>query len=157
VALGAPLVVAGLLVAIPLLDRAPDTDPRRRVVPLALLAALFVVAGALTIVSLVEDAGDAGFVEAEAEAARQGRRARALAADHGVPTAGGLAVFQTEPGARARALWGVHCAGCHEGDERQGPELGPGFGSRAHIRDLLRDPGGPRFFGPTGKSQMPPV
>jgi ubiquinol-cytochrome c reductase cytochrome b subunit len=157
VALGAPVVIGGILIALPLIDRGPTTDPRRRVVPLALLATLLVGGGVLTALSLGQDAGDPKYQEARRVAEEQGARARALAGAHGVPPAGGLAVYGVEPGARARAVWEATCKACHEGAEREGPEIGPGFGSRAMLTAFLRDPSGPRFFGVTELKKMEPV
>jgi ubiquinol-cytochrome c reductase cytochrome b subunit len=68
-----------------------------------------------------------------------------------------MAVFTTAPHYRARKLYAQYCAGCHNGAERKGPELGPGYNSRAWIRAFLLDPSGPRFFGPTKIDDMKPV
>src|SRR5690606_32217774 len=122
-----------------------------------LLAAIFAGGGVLTAVSLAEDAGDPEHQASVAAAEAQARRARALAREHGVPAAGGLAVYATEPLSRAPTTFAERCAGCHQGDEREGPEIGPGFGSRAHLRAFLLDPGGERFFGRTSINLMRPV
>jgi ubiquinol-cytochrome c reductase cytochrome b subunit len=157
VALGAPVVVGGILLALPFIDRGPDTDPRRRVLPLALLSAVLAGGGALTAISMIEDARDEQYRKGLEDAEARGKHAMALARQHGVPAAGGLAVYATEPGFRARELWAARCAGCHEGDERKGPEIGPGFGSRDHLREFLKDPSGERFFGVTQIQGMKPV
>jgi ubiquinol-cytochrome c reductase cytochrome b subunit len=150
VALGAPVVIGGLLLALPFVDRADSTDPRRRIGPLAILFVVFAAAGGLTAISLAADADDAGYQAAMTTARRQGEAARAAAKARGVPPVGGLGVL------RAEQTW-ASCQGCHAGDARKGPEIGPGFGSRAYLEELLRDPAGERFFGVTSINQMPPI
>ncbi|HLU67225.1 MAG TPA: cytochrome b N-terminal domain-containing protein [Kofleriaceae bacterium] len=157
VALGAPAIVGVLLFALPLIDRGASRCPLRRWKPLALLGALAVATGALTVVSLVEDASDPQYQAALGRAEEQARRARTLALMNGVPPAGGPAVFTTEPHHRARTIWAEACAGCHQGDALEGPEIGPGYNSRGWIRAFLLDPSGPRFFGPTEMRGMDPV
>jgi mono/diheme cytochrome c family protein len=58
-------------------------------------------------------------------------------------------VYTTAPYYRERKLWAEHCAGCHTGDERKGPEIGPGYNSREWIRGFLLDPSHDRYFGRT--------
>jgi ubiquinol-cytochrome c reductase cytochrome b subunit len=157
VALGAPLVAGVVLVALPFLDRGPDRDPRRRLAFLGVLFAGFAVTAGLTAVSYLDDAGDPALQERLAEAEARAAKARALALEHGVPAEGGVAVFTMDPEYRVRALWREHCAGCHEGGERKGPEIVAGYNSRAWIRDFLRDPSGDRFFGVTKIDKMKPV
>lgn len=149
VALGAPLVVGGVLFALPLVDRGPERSPRRRLFALAVVLGGLAATGALTAVSYQADAADPELAEREVASARQAARARRLAREHGVPAAGGTAVYTTAPFYRARALWAEHCAACHEGDERKGPLIEPGYNSRAWIRAFLLDPSGDAFFGRT--------
>lgn len=157
VALGTPVIVGGVLLALPFVDRGPSRSPRRRIVYLAVLGVGFAAAGALTIVSFAEDASDPAVAEAAAEAEEQADRARALALEHGVPAAGGVAVYTMDPAYQAQKLWAEDCAACHEGAEREGPEIGPGYNSRDWIRAFLRNPSGPQFFGPTEIDTMKPV
>jgi ubiquinol-cytochrome c reductase cytochrome b subunit len=155
VALGAPVLVGGVLFALPILDRGADRSPRRRIVALAIVLGGFAVTGVLTMISFNADASDPALVEREAESAKLAATARRLAREHGVPAAGGTAVYTTAPFYRARALWTEHCEGCHEGDERKGPLIGPGYNSRAWIRGMLMTPSGDDYFGRTkiGKSE----
>ena len=161
VALGLPVIVGAVLLGLPLADRGPDRSPRKRAAYLAILFAGFLLAGLLTAQSFLEDAGDPAFAKRMAESEKLATRARELAEEHGVPPAGGYAVFRqgAEPdeGAEALAIWKADCAACHEGDDRSGPELGPGYNSRAWIRDFLKNPSGPRFFGTTKIDGMEPV
>ncbi|HVK74479.1 MAG TPA: cytochrome b N-terminal domain-containing protein [Kofleriaceae bacterium] len=161
VALGLPVVVGGALIALPLIDRGVDRSPRRRAWVIALVGAGFAGAAALTVMSIRADQADPELVKREAASAQQGRRARALAKQHGVPAAGGTAVYATAPFFRARALWAEHCAGCHAGAERKGPAIGPGYNDRAWIRGFLQAPSGDLYFGhtklATSEDAMAPV
>ena len=157
VALGMPAVLGGFLLALPFIDRGASRSPRRRWKQLGALGALGALLAALTVLSVREDAADPRHAEGLERAEEQARHARTLALEHGVPPAGGTAVYATEPLARARQIWKEECAGCHQGPERSAPEIGPGYNSRAWVRDFLREPAGPRFFGPTEHRGMPPV
>jgi ubiquinol-cytochrome c reductase cytochrome b subunit len=135
VALGAPVLIGGVLFALPIIDRGADRHPRRRVLALGLVLGGFAAAGALTMISFSAD-------DADPELAQ--------------PAAGGTAVYSTAPFNQARALWHEHCAGCHTApttpgveDERKGPLLGPGYNSRAWIRGMLTTPSGDAYFGRT--------
>ena len=157
VALGLPAVLGGFLIALPLIDRGATRSPRSRWKQLAALGVIGVLMIGLTAVSFREDGADPQVAKRNHEAEERAQRARTLALLYGVPAAGGSAVWDREPHARARALWREHCAGCHQGGKRQGPEIGPGYNSRAWIRDFLEAPSGPRFFGPTRIRGMDPV
>ncbi|HUQ00981.1 MAG TPA: cytochrome b N-terminal domain-containing protein [Kofleriaceae bacterium] len=155
VALGAPVLVGGVLFALPILDRGADRSPRRRILALALVLGGFAVTGALTMISFNADAADKALTEREAVSEKLAVKARRLAREHGVPAAGGTAVYTTTPFYRARVLWTEHCGGCHQGKERKGPLIGPGYNSRAWIRGMLTTPSGDEYFGRTkiGKSE----
>ena len=157
VALGMPVVVGGVLLGLPFLDRGADRSPKARALFLSIIALGVVGFGMLTVISFREDAADEQLQERMVEAEEQAELARSLAKENGVPAAGGTAVFTTAPHYRAKQLWTEHCAACHEGEEREGPEIGPGYNSRAWIRDFLKNPAGPRFFGVTDIDDMDPV
>ncbi len=159
VALGAPVLVGGILLALPFLDRGPSNNPRKRIPYLAALGVVFAVAGGLTLVSYMEDRGSDAFQKAKAEAHESAQKARALAVEYGVPPAGGPAVFTLEPGYLGKKLFERDCAGCHAGsiNDRKGPEILPGFNNREYIAALLRNPSANRFFGPTKLDDMKPV
>jgi len=76
-------------------------------------------------------------------------KARRLAREHGVPAAGGTAVFQTAPYWKARVLWKQQCVHCHAGDDRKAPLIGAGHGDRIWIKAFLQDPSGDAFYGRT--------
>lgn len=145
-----PGLVLGFLVAMPLLDRTPaegQGSPRRRRLVLATFFALCAGITALTAASLARDAGDAEHGKQVAKAEAQATRARRLARIYGVPPAGGLAVYQTVPMWRGRALWETQCKDCHQGKDRKGPLIEAGYGSRAWIARFFADPGGDEFYG----------
>lgn len=151
VALAAPAVVGGALVALPLVDRGPSRAPRRRLAYLGGLAGLLALIAGLTVVSLVADASNDELAKRDAKAGQRAALARRLARDNGVPASGGGEVFWTSPMARARALFHVRCKNCHGADskDRKGPIIGPGHGNRAWIKAFVKNPGGDAFWGRT--------
>lgn len=162
VALGTPVVVGAVLIGLPFFDRGPDRSPKKRIIPLVLVAAGFVGAGVLTVLSFHQDAGDPKLAERQDKAEKRAALARKLAVENGVPAAGGRAVFTTAPFYRARTLWAKHCAGCHDDKvERKGPLIGPGYNTREWIKGFLTEPGGEHYFGHTKLAKadeaMPPV
>jgi ubiquinol-cytochrome c reductase cytochrome b subunit len=157
VALGAPVVIGGVLLLLPFVDRGPDRCPLGRWKQLSALGLVFVVLGGLTVISFVEDGSDVDYQKGIATSEVLSRKARGLALEHGVPPGGGTSVFETEKFFRARAIWREDCAACHEGKERKGPAIGPGYNSRAWIRAFLQNPNDKRFFGLTKIDDMEPV
>ncbi len=161
VELGLPAVIGGVLIGLPFVDRGDDRSPRRRAAFLAVLGVGVVVAILLTVLSFRADANDPKYSEQQAESEKRATLARKLAIEHGVPAAVGYAVFnvvaKNDRAAAAKALWDAECAGCHQGGDRSGPEIGPGYNSRAWFRAFLLDPSGERFFGRTGINKMKPV
>jgi len=157
VALGTPVVVGGILLALPFVDRRDSRSPGRRWKELTAVALLAVAAGGLVVISFMEDRGDDRYQKGVKASEEQARRARTLALEQGVPPAGGTSVYSTERFARARAVWRDDCAGCHEGRARKGPEIASGYNSRDWVRAFLQNPGDKRFFGVTGINEMKPV
>ena len=156
VALAAPAVIFGTLIALPFVDRGPSRSPRERK---KFLAVIFTgVVGTLVLIGLarLDDARDENYQLARAEATKQAERALALSKE-GVATEGGHAVWENEPYFHAKKLWDQECSSCHQGESRKGPLIEAGYNSRAWIRDFLLAPDGPRFFGPSGLGQMKPV
>jgi len=157
VALGLPVVVGGVLFAIPFLDRGESRNPRARAKYLSLLGVGVVLAGVLTFLSFSEDASDDGYQRRTKQAHARAKLARSLAKTHGVPAAGGVAVYAQQPHYAAKKLWAKHCKSCHEGKSRKGPEIVAGYNSRAWVRAFLLNPNDKRFFGVTGINKMKPV
>jgi ubiquinol-cytochrome c reductase cytochrome b subunit len=164
VALVAPAIVAGLLVALPLLDRGPSTAPSSRKPWLGALAAMFTVIGVLTVMSFAADAGDEDLAEREAFAQKRADKARQLAATYGISAAGPQDLFTAnEPMYRARVLYAQRCATCHDAEsaDRKGPIIGAGHHSRAWLRGFLKAPNAPAYWGKTklafNEAAMKPV
>jgi ubiquinol-cytochrome c reductase cytochrome b subunit len=157
VALGMPVVIGGILLSLPFVDRRPSRGPRDRWWQLAALGLVAVVMGGLMVVSFVEDGGDEQYQKGIAASEEQARKARTLALHEGVPPAGGTSVYAKERFSRAREIWREDCAACHQGSERKGPEIGPGYNSRAWVRAFLQNPSDERFFGLTDIDEMKPV
>jgi ubiquinol-cytochrome c reductase cytochrome b subunit len=152
VAMAAPAIVGGFLIALPLLDRSAATDPTTRKRWLAGVVAVFVVIGSLTLASFVADSGDEDLEERQTFAQKRAEQARALAAKSGVPATGPQDLLATAlPMYRARTLFAQRCASCHDegSDERKGPIIGPGHGSRAWLQGFLKAPSDPAYWGKT--------
>ncbi|MCW5806530.1 MAG: cytochrome b N-terminal domain-containing protein [Deltaproteobacteria bacterium] len=149
VALAAPAIVGGFLVALPLLDRGPSRRVRARLPWLGGLAGLLALIGALTMMSFARDANDGALAKRQERARAVAARARELAKTHGVPSSGGQDVWLAAPGARGRKVFADNCRGCHEDVERRAPLITAGHGDRAWMRDFLSDPSGDKFWGRT--------
>jgi ubiquinol-cytochrome c reductase cytochrome b subunit len=148
-ALGAPAVAIGLLVMMPFIDRSPTTSPSQRKLPLLLGLGLMATVTALTMVSWSNDRSDDQLAERQKLDDKKADRARSLAVLHGVPIAGGNAVFETPTMYRARTLYKNACADCHNGKDRKAPEIVAGYGNRAYYAAFIKDPSGDRFYGRT--------
>jgi ubiquinol-cytochrome c reductase cytochrome b subunit len=152
VAMVAPALVAGLLVALPLVDRSESNDPRARKPWLAALVVMFAVIGLLTAMSFRRDANDADLAKRQDHADKRAAKARDLAAKGGVPATGAQDLFAANvPMYRARMIYAQRCASCHDeaSDERKGPIIAAGHKSRAWLRGFLQDPSGPAYWGKT--------
>jgi ubiquinol-cytochrome c reductase cytochrome b subunit len=149
-ALGVPLVVGALLAYVPWL-------PKRAA--LSVIAGILVAALGLGLLARRDDARSTVFQRNRARADAEAKRALALAR-LGVPPAGGVAVYENDPVARARTLFAARCAGCHvlgAVGEPRGPLL-TRWSSRAWLADFLQRPDDPDYFGRTKKlHQMKPV
>jgi ubiquinol-cytochrome c reductase cytochrome b subunit len=162
-ALIAPAIVAGFLVALPVLDRAADRGWRARKRWLGGLAGMVAAIAALTVASVAGDAADDDLGRREQAAARQAGRARALALQYGVPATGPRDLADGAPMHRARELFAQRCQGCHDASskDRKGPIIAAGHGNRAWLRDFLLHPSSDAHWGKTklGKSDdaMRPV
>ncbi len=143
VAMAAPAVVGGILVALPLLDRSPSRAIQKRVVYVGAVFGLFAVIAALTITSLASDTG--------VKPDKDGPRARELAMTYGVPVTGALDVYKTPPMWKARTQFEQRCKSCHDAKsaERKGPIIGVGHGNRAWLRGMVLAPSSEPYWGHT--------
>jgi ubiquinol-cytochrome c reductase cytochrome b subunit len=150
-ALAIPAIVAGALVALPLVDRAPSRAPRQRLPYLGGLAGLCAAIAALTFASLASDAGNAALAKRQAAADQRAQLARKLARDYGVPATGAGDVFWAAPMAKGRALFATRCKTCHDAGskDRKGPIIAPGHGDRRWLEAMIRDPSSDAFWGRT--------
>lgn len=151
-ALVAPALVAGLLVALPLVDRRPSAELRSRLPWLGALAGMLVAIGVLTAMSFAADAGDADLAKRQAEAEKYAAKTRELAANAGVPATGPQDLIAANtPMYRARLLYEQRCASCHDAksDERKGPIIEAGHMSRTWLREFLKAPSAPAYWGLT--------
>jgi ubiquinol-cytochrome c reductase cytochrome b subunit len=153
VAMVAPAIVGGFLVALPLLDKGPERAARTRVLWLGALAGLLAVITGLSVMSLARDDRDEDLAKRQAEAETLATRARALAKEYGVPATGGAEIWSVAPMWKGRTLFAKMCAGCHDPAsapaDRIGPIIRPGHGNRDWIRAFLKAPNGPDFWGRT--------
>ena len=147
-ALAAPVVVGGLLVGLPFVDREPDRSPKKRLPYVGAVVGLFVLIGVLTLKSYAGDAGDAELAKREQAADMLASRARALAVKNGVPVTGGIDVFKTVPMYLPRAIFEQKCKSCHAADskDRKGPIIAAGHGNRAWLKGFLQAPSGEPYW-----------
>jgi ubiquinol-cytochrome c reductase cytochrome b subunit len=157
-AIGAPLVAAALLFGLPFIDRAKSRRPLERKLAVGAVMLLLFGVAALGAAGGVADARNAGYQKFRQRAEKASERALTLA-EKGVPPAGGAALDENDPLARARHLYQERCSGCHmldgEGD-RRAPDL-DGWSSRAWLRAFLKAPEDDRFYGKTKIRGMKPV
>jgi mono/diheme cytochrome c family protein len=151
VAMAAPAVVGGFLLALPLLDHGTERRLRKRRLWLGVLAGLFATIGALTVASFTRDANDPELAKRISKSEARANRARKLAVANGVPVTGALDVFKTPKLWKARSLFASRCASCHDAGskDRKGPVIAPGHGDRAWLTAFLKAPGGDSFYGQT--------
>jgi mono/diheme cytochrome c family protein len=85
-------------------------------------------------------------------------RALVLAGE-GIPAEGAISLLRHDPLSQGKPLFRQSCAGCHNhGDDSKSDSATAsdleGFATEKWIRDLLRDPNSPRFFGHTKLKTM---
>jgi len=148
VAMAAPAVVGGLLVALPLIDRAPDRTIGKRLPYVGIAAGLMALIAALTLVSVVSD-NKPEHQKALAEADKLATIARDNAVLYGVPATGALGVYDAAPFAKAKRLFEQRCKDCHDGPKRKGPLIVQGHGNRAWLRGMISTPSGDAYWGHT--------
>jgi ubiquinol-cytochrome c reductase cytochrome b subunit len=151
VALASPVVVGGFLVGLPLVDRKPERSPIKRGFYVALVLALFAAIGVLTMRSFNADRADTELAKRQHAAEQRASRARALAAQNGVPVTGAGDVFTTVPMYKPRTLFAQYCKSCHDAQskDRKGPIIGPGHGNRAWFTAFLKGPSSDAYWGHT--------
>ena len=144
-ALAAPVIVGGILVALPLYDK------QSRIAGLATVGGVLAVIGALTLASIATDHGDTDLAKRQAESEQLAKHARDLAKQYGVPATGAQDVYTAMPMGRAKLLYQQKCKNCHDAQskDRKGPVIGPGHGDRAWLLAFLKEPSGDPYYGHT--------
>jgi ubiquinol-cytochrome c reductase cytochrome b subunit len=141
-----PAALGGFLVLAPFV-----AGLKGRIGHMVVVAGLGLVAagaGGLTAISIQHDADNESFIKAMEKAVADSERARRFAKEGVVPE-GGPAVFYNDPEYKVKKLYEEHCHTCHSLDGFGGDE-GPTFtdyASRAWLKELVRDPKAPKFFG----------
>jgi ubiquinol-cytochrome c reductase cytochrome b subunit len=157
-----PGLAAAYLLALPLLDRAPSTALRSRLVYLAPIVLGILGAVALTELSMSADAAEPAFQAARHKADLRAEVAIRLA-NAGIPPEGPLVMLRDDPELHGEELFGKHCAGCHvlgeQGDKAKASATTlDGWGTPAWILAMIHDPDDRARFGTTPyKGQMPSV
>jgi ubiquinol-cytochrome c reductase cytochrome b subunit len=154
-----PGAVAAFLLALPLLDRSPDRRIRPRLRWIGGVFGLLAAGAVLAGLAKAEDLGDPRFEDHRRFAAREAARALVLA-EEGVPPEGAAFMMSRDALVRGERVFRERCRSCHalEGfvpEEPLGPDL-TAYGSKAWLRQLLRDPDSPRFFGRAEKVEGMP-
>ena len=137
-----PGAAAAFLVAVPFLGSKIGTK-----VAGAGVAALMTGVVLLTGVAIMADRGDEEYQKALEQADKRAAEAREYA-KQGVVPLGGPAVFFNDPQFKVKALFKEHCQNCHGLNGIGGGEA-PDFtdyGSKAYLKELIRDPNTDRFF-----------
>jgi ubiquinol-cytochrome c reductase cytochrome b subunit len=149
-----PGLAAGLLLALPFLDRSPSRALAKRKLAAAAAALAALGYAGLTAAALAADARDPAVAASRAESARLARRARELAA-LGVPPEGAGWMLAHDPPERGRRLFAAGCTACHTvggqpvtREGAKGPDLA-GLFSEEWIAAQIRDPDAPQRFGLT--------
>jgi ubiquinol-cytochrome c reductase cytochrome b subunit len=125
----------------------------------ALLVAILLGAGLLTVLAVREDRGNAGYRNAVWEA-HQWSQIAAARAKQGIPSVGAAAMMRDDPHAQAFTVITKQCLGCHSYADASGHGYRPeapsapnlyGFASKAWIEGLLNKDqiAGPEYFGNT--------
>ncbi len=158
-----PLLLFGLLAALPWLDASPpapgtaaDSWAARRKVSLSLGAGALALL-LLSLVSVWTDLRDSDLRGRQASA--EARAALALSlARQGVPADGALAMLENQPHHRGERLFLRKCVACHQvGDKGKAKSEGPhltAYLSRGWLRGVLLEPDAPAYFGPSGMEGM---
>ncbi len=156
-----PGLAAGVLFALPLLDRQPARRLRERKLALGVLVVLGAGWIGLGGAAVIEDERNPALQKQKGQAAVQAFEARKLARA-GVLPEGGVAVWKNDPRWKSLSLWKEHCDKCHTRDGRgaddaTAPDL-KGFLGRAWLADFLRDPEHPTKYGKSKlEKRMKPV
>ena len=159
-----PSLLVGVFILLPFLGR------RRwgHAVCLAMTFSVLGVAILLTLAAVREDQSNPIYQKGVIDAERRAKRAVELAYRQGIPPEGAVQLLRRDPQTQGPILFRNNCAACHRWNRHDGtgslvmeikggetfrmiPKASDlaGFGSRAWMRGLLKDPSAERFFGHT--------
>lgn len=156
--LGVVLAMATFLALLPIVDRKPNATTRSRWPHFVVAGVLASVVLTLTLIPIIQDAGDKG-LKAQREALdRDAARAFELA-KKGIPPGGANELYMNDPIERGKRLFASNCQSCHRIGDKGGdsaPDL-TGYMTAEWIRGVTADPGQRRYFGGTTVAGMPPT
>ncbi|MGH9338125.1 MAG: cytochrome b N-terminal domain-containing protein [Acidobacteriota bacterium] len=159
-----PSLIIGLLLLFPFLGRSRLGHQVCLTLTLALLTSVTL----LTWTAIQADRADPLYRNAVIRAQTKAERVITLAQDRGIPKAGALTLLRNDPMVQGPILFRNNCSACHRWNGHNGTGLPvleirngrqlaatagasdlAGFGTQDWIRDFLKDPADPRFFGYT--------
>jgi quinol-cytochrome oxidoreductase complex cytochrome b subunit len=153
------LAATAALLALPLVDRAVSSSPRRRWPLLAAGAAALLAMIGLTNASLSTDAKDARLLEEQREAVAAAQQSFALAR-LGIPPGGPEELYLNDPRERGKRLFASQCRSCHKLEGKGGdsaPDL-TGYMTHAWVSGLITNAGSSTYYGGTVLAAgMPPA
>lgn len=149
---GIPTGAMLFLCALPFIERSPSRLLRDRKWLLGGVAGALLTMSILSAVAVDADAHDHSMALQRKLAPREAERAKKLALD-GIPVQGASHLATHDPLIRGERVFWKDCASCHpfEGEvpeKIKGPDL-TAYGSKAWIKQVLRDPDSHRLYGHT--------
>ena len=150
------LFVAGLLIALPILDHGSSRLPKNRVLVLTCGAAALIGVLSLTFRARGEDARDMSLQRQQQVAEAAAVRSFALAR-LGIPPGGADELYLNDPLERGSRLFAAQCKSCHKAEGSGGdsaPDL-TGYMSHPWVQSLLLNPSKPEFYGRALAVTMP--
>jgi ubiquinol-cytochrome c reductase cytochrome b subunit len=158
--LATPAIVGGYLLLLPVIDRSGTNALRGRLAVLSPLVVGFAGMLAMLGLALSQDARDAKYQAARAEADASARMASVIAMG-GVPVEGPLYMLAHDPELRGRALFAKSCAPCHVLEDLGSAKKATasaldGWGTEVWAASMMDDPDAPDRFGHTPYKGMMP-
>lgn len=153
-----PGLAMAFLFALPFLDRRESKRVRHRLPWLGPIVVGAAGIGLLTAQSMHEDKHNKEYQAGLAVSHVRAERAVKLALV-GIPPGGPLEMLRTDPVTRGPEVYNAHCTKCHvlAGEGEQSAPNHTGFGSRAWIFELLKNPNSQHYFGKTKLDGMKPM
>ncbi len=151
-----PSIAAGLILALPFIDRTKSRSPLKRLPVMGCFGAGLAVVIFLTAMSVISDSGDERIIKQREESDKMAHIAVELA-EHGIPPQGGTSVFQNDPLYSGEQLLRQHCLGCHNFEGSGGnsaPDL-TAYNTKPWLVGFFPDPNAPKYYGKTDIDIMP--